>query len=249
MRKANMIKTSLMLLSMCLGIFFISSCYHLNDGWHHGDGVTGSGRVVEEIRNVGFFDRLEVLGSCEVFFTRGVQGLRLVGEDNILAIIDTHVENGTLVIDSDRSYSTEIGLKVYVSMEAIRGFTINGAGKIYGEEAFSTDTLNLEIFGAGKIELAVVAQSISSRIVGAGTILLEGSAGYHSVDIAGAGSIEAYDLEVKTYDIDIAGAGSCHIFVTQELNVVIAGAGAIYYKGDPAIINSTIAGAGKLIKI
>jgi len=247
MKQVNAIRRSLMLLSIVLGIVTLWSCH----GWdsRHKDGVVGSGMVVEETRTVGFFDSIRVVGSCNVYFTTGAQGLRLVGEDNILDIIDTHVENGTLVIDSDRSYSSHYQLEAYVSMEAIKGFSINGAGKVVGDGSFTTDELELEIFGAGKMELAVTAGNISSRIEGAGCIVLEGRADEHIVRIAGAGSIEAGDLEVKTYDIRIDGAGTCRIFVTEVLDAEINGAGAIYYRGNPHSVNSTIAGAGKIIKI
>lgn len=247
MKQVNVIRTGLKLFIICLGIVTLWSC-HGWDSWHK-DGVVGSGMVVEETRTVGFFDSIRVVGSCNVYITRGAQGLRLVGEDNILDIIDTHVENGTLVIDSDRSYSSHYELEAYVSMEAIKGFSISGAGKVVGDGSFTTDELELEIFGAGKIELAVTAGIISSRIEGAGCIVLEGSADEHIVRIAGAGKIEAEGLEVKTYNIHIAGAGSCRIFVTEVLEAVIDGAGVIYYRGNPHSVNSNIAGAGKIIKI
>ncbi len=246
MKKGNSIKTGLIILAM--GLLLLCSCYRQDDGCH-GDGVVGSGRLVEEFRNVSYFDGVQVLGSCKLFFQKGPQSLRLVGEDNILSIIDTHVEGSTLVIDSDRSYSSDIGVTAYVSMESIREFAIHGAGKIVGEEDFTTDELILEIIGAGKIELSVTAQSISSRIAGAGSISLEGSADFHAVEITGAGEIDAYDLETKTYDITINGAGACRIFVTQELDVVIAGSGVVYYKGNPSVIRSSISGAGKIVKI
>ena len=246
MKKRNSIKTGLIILVM--GLLLLCSCYHQHEGCH-GDGVVGSGRVVEEFRNVSYFDSIEVLGSCKLFFQKGPQSLRLVGEDNILSIIDTHVEGSTLVIDSERSYSSDIGVTAYVSMESVRGFAIRGAGKIIGEEGFTTDELVLEIFGAGRVELSVTVQSISSRIVGTGSISLAGSADLHTVEIGGAGEIDAYDLETGTYDITINGAGCCRIFVTRQLDVVIAGSGVVYYKGNPSVIRSNIAGAGKIVKI
>ena len=166
-----------------------------------------------------------------------------------MPIIDTHVEGSTLVIDSDRPYNSDIGVTAYVSMESIREFAIFGAGKIVGEEDFTTDELVLEIIGAGKIELSVMAQSISSRILGAGSISLEGRAENHAVEIDGAGRIDAYNLEIRIYDIIILGAGCCRIFVRYELNVVIAGSGIVYYRGNPSVIQSSIVGIGKIVKI
>jgi hypothetical protein len=250
MKKANGIKTGLMLLSITIGLFMLCSCYRRLDHDCHGGGVIGSGAVVEEIRNVGYFDSIKILGSCKVIFRKDAdQGLRLVGEDNILPIIGTWVENGTLIIDNERSYSARYEVKVYVSMQAVRGLAVASAGCIIGEDAFSTDSLFLEITGAGKIEMEVDARTVHSSIAGAGCISLVGSADRHTVSITGSGSIEAEDFEVKVYDVVVTGAGSCRIFVTQELNAVITGAGSIYYKGNPAVINTQVTGAGKIVKI
>jgi hypothetical protein len=254
-KKRNLIKLNVMLSSLlyvCLAIFtlFLCSCYRSFNDCCSNDGVIGSGTVIEEIRNVSSFDNIKILGSCKLFFRKdAVQSLRLVGEDNILPIIETYIENSTLVIGSERPYSSHIGIKVYVSMEAVRGFTIAGASDIFGEEDFTTDELRLEIIGAGKIELGVTAQTMTTRIAGSGEISLRGSADHHSIEIAGAGDINAFDLEVKTYHIAITGSGNCRIFVTEELHAVISGSGIIYYRGNPAIVNSSIIGTGQLIKL
>jgi hypothetical protein len=251
-KRRNLFNLNVMLLSLCLVIItlLLCSCYRSSDRCCSNDGVIGSGMVVEEIRDVSSFDSIIILGSCKLFFRKdAVQSLLLVGEDNILPVIETYVENGTLVIGNKQSYSSRIGIKVYVSMEEIKKFTIAGASDIIGEEDFTTDELHLEIIGAGKIELGVTAQTMSTSIAGSGELSLRGSADHHSIEIAGAGEINAFDLEVKTYNITISGSGNCRIFVTEELYVAISGSGTIYYRGNPAVINSSIIGTGQLIKL
>jgi len=251
-KKRNLIKLNVILLSLCLAIFtlLLGSCYRNSNGCCSNDGVIGSGIVIEEIRDVSYFDNIKILGSCELFFRKdAAQSLLLVGEDNILPIIETYVENSTLVIGNEQSYSSRIGIKIYVSMEEIKGFTIAGASDIFGEEHFTTDELHLEIIGAGKIELGVTAQKMSTCILGSGELSLRGSADHHSIEIAGAGDINASDLEVKRYNITISGSGNCRIFVTEELYASISGSGTIYYRGNPAVINSTIIGTGQIVKL
>ncbi|NIM11433.1 MAG: hypothetical protein GTO45_36830 [Candidatus Aminicenantes bacterium] len=257
-RKTKHLKTSLCLYLMVftsfVGLFALCGCLTLdfddNGNIWDGNGIIGSGQVIEEFRQVANFDRICIRGSCKLFVRKSpTQELRLVGEDNILPIIETYVEGDTLVIGSERSYRSEVGVTVYASMEEIREFSIAGACDIVGEESFTTDTLDLEILGAGNIDLEVTAQTISTVIRGAGNVTLRGSARQHMVEIAGSGNIEALDLEVQTYDIVIAGFGECWIFVTERLDAVISGTGTIYYQGEPAVINSQIAGTGKLVKL
>jgi len=145
-KKAGLLKSRLLLLSLCFGLLTLYSCYLNKDSAE----IIGSGVVVEETRDVDFFDSIQIVGSANVFFRKdATQSLRLEAEDNIMPIIDTRVENGTLVIESTRSYSTDIGIRVYAAMTEIRRFTINGAANIVGQEAFTTDILDMEIIGAG----------------------------------------------------------------------------------------------------
>jgi hypothetical protein len=215
------------------------------------DSVLGSGVVVEEIREVNSFHSVEILGSCDLYFVRSsTQELRVIADDNILPLILTWVRSdGTLIIESKGSYTSNAGVKVYASMVEIRGFSIVGSGSIIGESPFSPRELHLIIAGSGNIHMNIRANKVRSSIVGSGNIYLAGKAEYHNVAIAGSGSLEAFDLLVSTYDIQIPGSGECRILVEDILNVVIAGSGNVYYKGYPPVINTTIIGSGDVIHL
>ncbi len=215
------------------------------------DSVYGSGVVVEEIREVDSFHSVEILGSCDLYFVKGAtQELRVITDDNILPLIYTWVRpDGTLIIESKGSYTSSVGVKVYVSMVEIRGFSISGSGNIIGESPFSPRELHLIIAGSGNMHMNVRAKKVWSSIVGSGNIHLAGKAEYHNVTIAGSGSVEALDLLVSCYDIQIPGSGECRIHVEDVLNVVIAGSGNVYYKGFPSVVNTTIIGSGDVIHL
>lgn len=253
MKKRGSLKSYVAMPLVCLSLLILVSCYTLNkeicQGNEGDDLVVGSRVVTDEIRNLSYFDAVRMIGSYKLYLSRGPsQAIRLEGEDNILPIIETRIEGDTLVIESNRPYHSHVGITVYVSIEKIRGLEIVGGSKIIGEEDLDADDLQLEIIGAGEIDLGVSAQSIFSRIVGAGKMFLEGDANQHRVEIEGTGNIEAANLQINSYDIIINGAGSCRIFVTNVLNVIINGGGLIYYQGSPTVINSTINGAGRLIQ-
>lgn len=215
------------------------------------DTIYGSGVVVEEIREVGSFHSVEIWGSCDLYFVKSAtQELRVITDDNILPLIHTWVRHdGTLIIESKGNYTSSAGVKVYVSMTEIRGFTISGSGSIIGESPFSPQELNLTIAGSGKMHMNVRANKIRSSIVGSGNIHLAGRAKYHTVMITGSGSLESFDLLVSCYDIQIPGSGECRITVEDVLNVVIAGSGSVYYKGYPPVINTTVVGSGEVIHV
>lgn len=238
---------TLEILLLLLGlVLIVSSCSDFCD-----DSVCGPGSILCEKREVAYFHSIEIRGGCQVFFEKDVQQELIVeAEQNILPLIKTWVRNdGTLIIESERSYDSNRGVTVYASMLEIRSFVIVGAGKIVGEQPFSCSELTLIIDGAGYIEMNVNAENVYSTINGGGHVCLSGSAEFHRVKINGAGNLDALDFMTSVYELTIIGAGYCHIYVTDVLDVVLAGAGVIYYKGEPKVINSQITGTGRLIKL
>lgn len=211
----------------------------------------GSGVIVEEIREVPSFHSVEIRGSCDLYFIQSaIQELRVIADDNILPLISTWVRHdGTLIVESKGSYSSRAGVKVYVSMVEIRGFSIAGSGSIIGESPFSPRELHLVIAGSGSMHMNARAHKVWSAIAGSGSIHLAGKSQHHMVTIAGSGSLEALDFVVSSYDIQIPGSGECRIYVKDVLNVVIAGSGNVYYRGYPSVINTTITGSGNVIHL
>jgi hypothetical protein len=245
MRKQKVWTLEILLLLLGL-VLILFSCSDFCD-----DSVCGPDSILSEKREVAYFHSIEIWGSCQVFFKKDVQQeLTVEAEQNILPLIKTWVrDDGTLIIENERSYHSSRGVTVYASMLEIRRFAIIGAGKIVGEHPFSCGELSLLIDGAGKIEMNVNAEKVFSTINGGGHIVLSGSAEFHRVKINGAGNLDALSFVSSVYELTIIGAGYCHIYVTDVLDVVLAGAGIIYYKGEPKAINSQITGAGRLVKL
>jgi hypothetical protein len=245
MNRQNVWTLKILLLLLGLALM-VSSCSDFC-----GDSVCGSGSILSETREVAYFHSIEIRGGCQVLFEKGVQQELIVeAEQNILPLIKTWVRNdGTLIVESERSDDSSIGVMVYASMLEIRSFVIVGAGKVVGLQPFATGELTLLIDGAGSIEMNVNTENVYSTINGGGHIDLSGSAEFHKVEINGAGILDALDFVTSVYELTISGAGYCCIHVTNVLDVVLAGAGIVYYRGTPGVINSQISGAGKLVKL
>ena len=224
------------------------SCFRV-DPFHI---IRGSGHIVEEFRAVGQFDRIKVMGSCKLFIRPGPGGaIRLLGDDNILPFIETAVANRTLVIGTSNhcSYLTNVGVEVHVSMNTVRGVSIDGSCIAVAEGRLSADKLELEIAGSGRIDLDVTAREIFSRILGSGTIELHGECDRHVIEITGSGNMRAFDLQTQRCEISISGSGECRVFVTSALDVRISGSATVYYKGRPPLIRLENTGTGKIIAL
>lgn len=118
-----------------------------------------------------------------------------------------------------RSLTVSGGVELDANLPEVKTFTLRVDGAIDGDIAFGTlDTLDVEINGAGSIEL-------------------DGSCGKADITVNGAGTIEADDLLCTDANVEINGAGSCEIYVSGTLDAEVDGIGSIRYRGNPAHVN------------
>lgn len=160
--------------------------------------------------------------------------------DNSILTGKTSVKNGTLLVSS---FS---GKDVRVSLPVLEQITIDGHGSVTGESTFTTDKLNLNISGDGKINLDVVAASVDAKISGVGKIVLSGRTQEANFSIPGAGKIDAIEMKTIRCNANISGVGKCTIDAIDELNTTISGNGKVIYKTFPKKSTEEISGIGSV---
>ncbi len=230
---------------LLLTVAVLSSC-----NWLFKETVRGSGIIIDEIRELNTFHSITMGISADLFFTVELtQDFRIIGDDNILEVIETAVKpDGTLEILSTMNLKPTSRVKIFVSMTEAKAFSLSGEGTMLGQAPFTTSDLILSVSGSGSMEMNVTAGQITSTISGSGNIRLSGSTANHIIDISGSGNLHALDLDTVRCDILISGSGECYVFVSQFLTVDISGSGNVNYKGSP-LITSNITGSGQLIDL
>ncbi len=187
--------------------------------------VPGSGNVISQTRQVGAFEAIELKAPVKLRVTCGKEGgsLKIDGDDNILALIQTRVENGRLVVTADRAYRTS------------------------NTPSITLDTKNLDalhVSGAAEVDIAGLDQPrFDLSVTGAGEVRLAGKAEALSIEITGAGDVAAEPLQSRTAKVKIKGAGEVAVSTSDTLDVSMTGAGDVTYSGDPKVTKS-ILGAG-----
>jgi hypothetical protein len=78
---------------------------------------------------------------------------------------------------------------------------------------------------------------------------VRGITGVNYVYSAGYGVIYCQDLRSTFLFMRNTSTNDCYVWVTHELGYEIMSLGNIYYRGDPSIINGSVTGSGKLIKL
>jgi hypothetical protein len=210
--------------------------------------IVGSGTLVTEVRSLAQFHSVDLNTVGNLNVTQGAgQEVSVTINDNILQYIQTTVSNGKLIIDVEPGHQfSNFNLTVDITMTDLEALSNMGAGSISGINTFKVDSVSLALTGAGEINFQIEADQLNSSLSGAGNIVLSGTVSTHQIGLSGAGNILAFELITETSTINLSGAGRAEVYVNQLLDVTISGAGSVYYKGQPTIIQN-ITGSGSLI--
>lgn len=215
-----------------------------------GDRIVGSGVTKTETRTVAGFHAL-ALGVHATIDLRqdGTEGLSITGDDNIVPLIETVVEDGTLKIrwkkETESTQYKEVSLVVHAAN--IDGLAIAGSGEL-AAKTLKSGKLRISLAGSGRMTLdALSADSARVSIDGSGQLTVAGRVEELVVSTAGSGRLSAAKLESRTATIVVAGSGSATTWASETLTGKVAGSGAIRYYGNPRV-TSTVAGSGTVTR-
>ena len=211
--------------------------------------VVGSNNIITQEKQLSAYDRIEVLGSYDVIFTDGEVGkIKINAPDNILPLIQTEVSDGLLKIGTGKGrYKVKEPIIIYVPVDSrLKQVDIKGSADIYTEKNLETKALNVGIYGSGDARLAVDVFSLALEVVGAGDIRVSGRAKDLSIDISGSGDVEVPNLKAEKAVININGSGDVSAYVTENVDISIAGSGDVTIKGNPKKVKRIINGSGRV---
>lgn len=210
--------------------------------------ISGDGTVSSETRNLSSFTRIESNGSLDIFLTQDtLQSVKIETDENLLHNIKTEVHDNKLKIYSDKCFSTNNAVKVYISARQFADIDLKGSGSITADKTITGADMEVEIKGSGDIKLPVNMQSVKVSISGTGSIWLKGATTNLEANISGTGDIKAESLDTKDCKATIKGNGNILVNPSGTLDATIKGSGDIYYIGSPTV-KTDISGSGKVMK-
>ncbi|WP_421753456.1 head GIN domain-containing protein [Croceimicrobium sp.] len=212
-------------------------------------GVTGSGKVIEENRNVEEFDGIDASGMFEIHLVQAdVHRLKVVADDNLMDLIETYVEGGVLHIRSRKSIGKAKELDVYISSPDYESIQLSGAVTIDNKGTLDVNDLDIESSGAAQITLSVDADDIKLELSGATELNMSGTADKVSIEGSGASECKMFDLNCRKMRIDVSGASELEVNVSEELEIEASGASDIRYRGNGRIVRQNLSGASNVVK-
>jgi Putative auto-transporter adhesin, head GIN domain len=214
-------------LSVAAAMIAVSGC---GLGAVTGGGVTGSGTLKTEVRQVSNFTSVDFsqVGTLVIDQT-GAEALTITADDNLLPILTSDVSNGILHLGAkdDTNYTTKQPITYLLSVKTLTGLTFSGEGV--------TQVHNLN------------GQALMVTMSGAGSVTVQGKADSQQVTVSGAGSYDGSDFTTKTAKATVSGVGNAIINASDTLDATVSGVGNVEYLGNPTV-TAHVSGVGTVKK-
>jgi len=225
---------------------------HFYIGSDFGGGISGSGVITTEKREVTPFTTIELRYPAIVTIKQGEKdSVSVTADDNLLPQLTASVNNDVLVIKNkivvwSQRVNPSDKVLITITVKDLQEVDFPSAGEV-SLNGIKSENLKLVVSGAGSINLLEVdLGKLDVQLSGAGSINAGGKADDLKLGISGAGSFNGTDLNVKSANVNISGVGSAEIWVLTDLTANISGVGSINYYGSPSSIQKTVSGLGKV---
>lgn len=192
--------------------------------------LAGSGVPATQNRDVAGVKSVFLQGVGKLIIKQtGREALTVSGDDNVVAIIETVVDNGELKIRTANSVpvSPKQPLLYTLEVKSIEKLTVVGA--------------------AHAVMTGCSAESFSISVTGASQVSIEGKVKELTIKSTGAATINTVGCPAESAKVHCTGATTAQISVDKQLEATGIGASTIEYFGEPEVKASAL-GASKVVR-
>lgn len=217
------------------------------------DCIKRSGKTSIEIRTLPPFTKIVLQDNVDVFIKQGTtQEVKIEAGDNLISLIKTKVDSGTLHIENAnkcnwaRSYKKGT-INVYITMPTLRFVWHFGSGFLKAPDTIACDTLDIWAHQSGDADLTVNANVIFVNMHTTADLTLTGKSPIMGIWHVGEGYLDCKKLYANHVWTHSKSSGNEYLNVQDYLFATIDWIGNINYTGNPTTELKGI-GSGKLTK-
>ena len=234
-----------------IGVFGLIATPAAAWDWNFGAKVSGSGNIKTETRNVSGFTGISLSLPANVEIIQGgSEGIVIETDDNILPLIETVVDNGSLKIrfkERNMSVNTKT-FNITINVKTIDNLSVAGSGDVRAAK-LQVAKLKTSIAGSGNVHITSLdADTLTLSIAGSGDFSAGGKASVVEGKVAGSGNMKIGALAANSVKLSIAGSGDATVWAKDTLTVSVAGSGDVTYYGD-ARVSQSVAGSGSVKRL
>lgn len=193
--------------------------------------VKGEGEVAAEARNVGTFRGLSLSTAARVVVRQGErEAVEVRGEANVRPLIDTYVDNGSLVVEDSRRFTSDAA-EVIVT---VRRLSAIAAGKSVAVvvEGLHAPSLSLALGGSSTLSLRQARiGKLSVAQGGSSALQASGSADALACQLGGSATVQAAQLAARSVAVNGGGSAQATVWASEALSIALGGSAGVGYYG------------------
>lgn len=189
-------------------------------------GVKGEGQAVVESRDVAAFTRIDAERGIDLRISIGATpSVEVRAQPNILAIVTTRVENGTLRITSTKELDRFVSIEATVVTPELDGVSLSTGA--------AADIANIDV------------QRLDIVIEAGAEVRATGTAATIRVDASGGAQAHLADLTAGRLEVEVSGGAFVEAMVTDVATGEASGGGSLQVRG-PARVDVEASGGGSV---
>lgn len=191
-------------------------------------------KVVKNYENLAPFDRIQIDATCHVSYTQGdTTKVKVVAsEPEVMQKTIVKSADGVLKIRTKgwSNWKRKKSVSIYITSPDLIEVDMHGAGNFQVEGPLDTDTLLLNLQGAGNMEFPDI---ICDRV---------------DAHLRGVGNIEFAHLQTQQAEFSLRGVGNidAHFVKSGSVKCWLQGVGDISLSGEARSLQKTVQGTGKI---
>jgi hypothetical protein len=211
--------------------------------------VSGNGVAREETREVADFTGVEVSSGLSAKVTVGPKSVRISGDENLVALVRTKVDDGKLEIslDKDSRVKGSSKLRITISSPQVTSVSANG-GSVVEAEASASSNFAAEASGGGEVDVRNLdAKALAVDASGGAVVKVKGRADALAVDASGGSEVHAQELSVKTLAVDASGGCVVKANPSESIAAELSGGSTVHVDSSPGKRAVSTSGGSEVI--
>ncbi|HRG59136.1 MAG TPA: DUF2807 domain-containing protein [Bacteroidia bacterium] len=220
------------------------------------DLIKRTGDIIEERRELEYFEILEVEGNFNVLLIEdSVCFVNIKAGKNLISNIETNISNKLLKIKNNnkgnftRSYKNKI--EIFIHFKKLNELIYKGTGPITCENVIHNDSFTFNSWdGADTVKLSLDVPLVYTNIhTGVADLIVQGKANQLYAYARGSGSFRMQNFICKRVYTNNISSSDHYFYAENSLEALVQYVGNTYCKGNPKEIIKTEYNKGKLFMI
>ncbi len=235
-------KKTVILLTVIFISVILSSCIFTGS-------IEGNGKVVEETRDLGDFDKISVTRGMNVYISQGgSQKVVVKADENLLDVIETSVSDGILKVSCNRGIRKAGSNKVLVTVPNIDLLKTTAGSNVFADDTLHLKTLEIKSTAGSNVKLLLNAEELYVSAMAGSNISLNGTSEAFNAKANSGSNVKAGDLHTTNCDLKASSGANIWINVSKELSAKVSSGANVFYYGNPEATNIEKSSGGNVIK-